>query len=559
MKFVGKFLLTLLLLVLLLLAIIYVSLQTRWGASWASRWISDNTDWHLSVTKIEHNFSAPGHLILHDFTFGHDGEPAVLVAKHIDVGFSLAQFSHPAHFDTLLLQNGTIDTANLPGKEAIPLSANRLQLNNMAIRSPDSPLPLKASAVSGGIVPWQPHRGDVLGNNASFQMSAGDLTLNGIPGTNVLLQGRMSNNQLLFSNIGADLARGSLTGNAERDAQGNWRINNLRLNDIRLQTEQSFQDFLKPITQLTSVQIDRLDITDARLQGPQWAITDLDLSLKNLRLSGNSWQSDDGSLEMNASNFINGSLELNDPIATLHFTPQGVDLDQFSSRWVNGLIRTNGSWARSDKRLTLNELVIAGLEYTLPDNWRARWQATLPDWLQTLEVKKLSASRNLLIDVNPDFPFQLTALDGNGSDLALARHQQWGIWGGKLSLNAAQATFNRTDMRHPSLALTADDQQINVTEMSAFIGEGMLEGLAMLDQQPKRALTLTLDGKAVPANVLQNWGWPKLPLNGNSNLSLKLNSSLATGRSLRESSNGELSVKSNDNAIQQTMVAGSVK
>ncbi|MBN9931583.1 hypothetical protein HZD82_26865, partial [Pantoea agglomerans] len=37
-------------------------------------------------------------------------------------------------------------------------------------------------------------------------------------------------------NIGADLARGSMTGNGERDAQGNWKINQLRLNDIRLQT-----------------------------------------------------------------------------------------------------------------------------------------------------------------------------------------------------------------------------------------------------------------------------------------------------------------------------------
>ena len=203
--------------------------------------------------------------------------------------------------------------------------------------------------------------------------------------------------------------------------------------------------------------------------------------------------------------------------------------------------------------------MIAGLEYTLPQNWRARWQQTLPGWLQGVEVKKLSANRNLLIDVNPDFPFQLTALDGTGSELTLARHQQWGIWRGTLSLNAAQATFNRTDLRHPSLALTADDQRIKVTEMSAFVGEGMLEGLAVVDQNAARALMLNLNGRAVPANVLQNWGWPALPLTGNSNLTLKLNSSLAAGNTLKASSNGELRVTTDNNEIQQSMTAGEVK
>ena len=89
--------------------------------------------------------------------------------------------------------------------------------------------------------------------------------------------------------------------------------------------------------------------------------------------------------------------------------------------------------------------------------------------------EKLSGSRNLLIDVNPARR-SVTALDINGSDLLLARQRQWGVWQGSLNLNAAEATFNRTDIRRPSLALNADSGQINVTEMSAFVDKGMLEG-----------------------------------------------------------------------------------
>ncbi|MDR8295599.1 AsmA family protein, partial [Acinetobacter baumannii] len=87
-------------------------------------------------------------------------------------------------------------------------------------------------------------------------------------------------------------------------------VDNLQLNEIRLQSPASLTEFFAPLTTVPSLQIGRLDITDARLQGPDWAVTDLDLSLRNLTLSHGGWQSEDGTLSMNASEFIYGSLHL---------------------------------------------------------------------------------------------------------------------------------------------------------------------------------------------------------------------------------------------------------
>lgn len=559
MKFLGKFFLTLLLLILLGLVVLYVLLQTQWGAGWFSRWVSDKTAWHLSLSKIEHNFSSPSHIMLDDFSFGHDGQPAVLVAKRVDLGLALVQFSDWLHFDSIDVRDGEINLANQTPDTTLPIQANRLQLNNVRIDSPHSMLPMIAERVNGGIIPWKPTPTDMLGSDAQYQMSAGKLTLNGVPGNNVLLQGSVKQHRMIFSNIGADLARGSMTGNAERDAQGNWKIDQLRLNDIRLQTHQNLSDFLNPLRDVPSVSINRLDMTDARLQGPDWAVTDLDLTLKNITLRGDDWQSDDGSLSMNAGNFINGGFELNDPIVNANFSAQGIELAQFSSRWANGVIRASGNWTRSDKRLTLNDLAIAGLEYTLPQNWRDRWQQALPSWLDSVLVTHATANRNLVIDINPAFPFQMTALDGNADNLLLARQHQWGIWGGKASFNAAEATFNRTDLRHPSIAFNANDQQIQVTEMSAFNGNGLLEGTASVGQDAQRPLTLNLKGQAVPANVLQNWGWPALPLSGNSNLLLQVKGSLSAAAPLRQSVEGNVSVTTDTQSVQQTMHAGQVQ
>lgn len=556
MKFLGKVLLTLLLLLLLVIVTLYVLLQTQWGAGWIGRQVSDDSDYQLSLSKMEHNFSDPSHLLLNDVSFGRKGQPPTLVAKRVNLGLGLIQFSNPLHFASIRLDQGTL---NLSNKSApLSLQADRLQLSQMALNRNEGNWPLQAQRVDGGVMPWKPEAGKVLGSQASFQMSAGSLTLNGIPATNVLIQGNLKGQQLTIGNLGADLALGSITASAERDAKGIWQVSTLRLNSIRLQTDKALSEFLQPLQELPAVHFDRVDITDARLEGLDWAVTDLDLNLKDLSLSNGDWQSDHGSLSMNANSFVNGSMQLNDPIANMDFSAQGIALTQFSSRWVNGLVRAQGNWTRSDRKLTLDELVVAGLEYTLPLNWRDRWMQTLPSWLSSVEVTKFSANRNLIIDVNPDFPFQMTSLDGTGSHLLMARQRQWGIWSGNLSVNAAEATFNRVDVRHPSLALNADNSSINVTEMSAFSHEGMLEGLATVSQQPQRALSLTLNGRQVPVNLLHEWGWPQVPLQGNGNLQLKLQGRLSAEQPLKTSANGTLTVTTGDRSVQQTMQAGQV-
>lgn len=108
--------------------------------------------------------------------------------------------------------------------------------------------------------------------------------------------------------------------------------------DIRLQSEKSLTDFFAPLLSVPSLQIGRTEVIDARLQGPDWAVTDLDLSLRNMTFSKDDWQTQEGKLSMNASEFIYGSLHLFDPIINAEFSPQGVALRQFTSRW-------EGAWS----------------------------------------------------------------------------------------------------------------------------------------------------------------------------------------------------------------------
>ena len=558
MKFLGKLIIWLLIALLLVILAFYFLLQTRWGARHVSQWLSDSTPYHVTFDAMDHRFSSPSHILLKNVTFGRDGKPATLVAKAVDIGLSSRQITDPLHVDTILLQDGTLNLS--PSNAPLPFAADRLQLSNMALNSPETGWDLSAQRVSGGVMPWAPVAGNVLGTKAQIQMSAGSLSLNGIPATNALIEGTLDNGEVTLTTVGADMARGSLTGNARRNSDGSWVVDNLRLNEIRMQSDKPLLDFLAPLTTVPSLQIGRLDITDARLQGPDWAVTDLDLNLRNLTLSQGGWQSDDGKISMNASEFIYGSLHLLDPILNAEFSPQGIALRQFTSRWEGGMVRSSGNWLRAGNALVLDDVVVAGLEYTLPENWKTLWMEQLPPWLQSVTLKKFGASRNLVIDINPDFPWQITALDGYGANLQLAKNRQWGVWGGSATLNGAAATFNRIDVRRPSMTLNADASNVNITELSAFTEKGILEATATVAQQPQRQTRVTLNGRGVPLNVLQQWGWPALPITGDGNIQLTASGNVQADAPLKPTVNGQLhAVNMDKQEVTQQMQGGVMK
>ncbi|CNI80376.1 AsmA family protein [Yersinia intermedia] len=564
MKFLGKVLLTVLLLLVLSIVLCYVLLQTSWAAGWLSRWVSDNSEYRLSLGKIDHSWSQPGQVSFSDVTLGRANQPPFLAAQQALFGLSWRQLTEPRHFLSLNLQNGRLILSN--SQSPLPLQADTLQLTNMAL---DTTLEPKNSAaqwkiagqqVTGGLVPWLPQPGNSLGENAQFQFSAGSLTINGITAQQLYLQGSIQKNALTLTNFGADIAQGELTGNASQAADGSWLVDRLRLSNIRLQTLASVNDVWNTFLQLPPMTLKRFDLIDARVEGKNWAFNDLDLTLKNITFKQGDWQTEDGELSFNAGDIIKGNIHLIDPIATFALSPAGVTINQFSTRWQDGLLRTQGNWARNTHRLQLDELTLVALVYTLPADWKQQWQQTLPNWLSEVYVGKLSANRNLLIDINPDFPFQITSLDAAGTNLLLAKNHQWGVWSGSLMLNAGNATFNKNDVRRPSLALNANEQQITFSDLSAFTKEGLLEATASIDQTPARALSLALTGRSVNLDILQNWGWPALPLHGLGNLKLQIKGSLAADTLLKPTVSGSLqATDSNGQQVNQTMQQGELR
>ena len=138
MKFIGKVLLTLVLLLVLAIVLIYVLLQTRWAATQVSQWITGNSNYHLSVGKIDHGWSEPGRIVLNDVTLGAKNQPDALNAAQVNLDLSWRQITDPKFFDRITLINGRLNLN--PSALNLPIQANTLQLNKMAYQRYANPL-----------------------------------------------------------------------------------------------------------------------------------------------------------------------------------------------------------------------------------------------------------------------------------------------------------------------------------------------------------------------------------------------------------------------------------
>ena len=83
------------------------------------RWISDNSEYRLSIGKITHSWSQPDQIALEDVQLARNGQPQALVANRVDLGLSLRQITEPRYFHSVTLRDGTLNVQ--PQAAALPV------------------------------------------------------------------------------------------------------------------------------------------------------------------------------------------------------------------------------------------------------------------------------------------------------------------------------------------------------------------------------------------------------------------------------------------------------
>lgn len=517
--FIKRLILVALLLPLIVIPALYFTIQTKQGATWISHWLSNsNNNYQISVDKIIHSFTTPLQLEIKHLRVKRNGNEIINVESAM-AAFNPNLFDDPNWLGHLQLQNGTVYIKN-SSLTTLPLSSDWLLLKEIDLTVSTTKGDVFFQQVNAGISPWTPN--DTVNYDSIFRLSALKFSMNQYAGEHLLILGRMKKGSFIIDAFGADLPHGDITGQVYKVKKGPWVINNLYLNHFRWQGSESLSDIYQWFSDLPPIEIKQLNIINASLEGNEWAFNDANLSLKNIKWQDGNWlaENEDSNAKFSAESTVFRELHIDDPIVKLKLNNRDIEIQQINARWQGGLIRVDGTWKNNE--LTLGNVIVSGIEYTLPANWRSLLHYQFPEWLQTLNINHLTSNRNVIVDVNDSFPFQLTLLDINGNDLHLIDHHRFNLWQGELSAYAHNATFNKVDLRYPAMTLRGNREQIDFAKVSAFISNGLIDGQLIVSQMNNQNFSLKLTGHNVPVDLLNHWGWQPSPMKGDGNIEFKL-------------------------------------
>ncbi|NHB93656.1 AsmA family protein [Photorhabdus cinerea] len=524
MRWLGKSLVTLLLLLILAMITIYVVMQTNWGAHQLSQWLSNNSRYQVQINNIKHSWSQPKTLAFSDIVISNKQHTFTLAAQVASFDFNWQQLTAPRHFHRLLLQQGQLTIKDQ--RQSLPFSANILQLNQMAIQSENADWQIQGQNITGGITPWNPQPNELSGSG-KFQFSAEKLKLNGIPLEKVIMQGDSQQNALIIHSLGATLAQGSISGNGQRLPDGSWQWDSLLISNVRWQTPMTLKELWLKVSKLPAISIKDLSLTNAKLEGKNWSANYLDASVKNIGLTNGSWQTKEGIIDFNVMDTTLNDLHFTDAIGHLRLAGNELRISNLTTRWEKGLFHVKAQWDHQTKQLNITNATVAGLTYTLPENWHQSLKESLPKWISEFSINQLTINNSLLIDINPDFPFQLTALNGHIDNMELLKEGKWGIWNGSSNLSATSATFNKVELHRPYLKLHTEGNKLILDQLDASIDDGLLKIKGTVDQQVQKPFTLDFRGIDADLAILPQWGWIPLKLQGKGNFTLLIQGDLS--------------------------------
>lgn len=533
----AKFAITILLLLILAIIIVYAGMQSRWGAAQISAFASKLTDYQISVGIVGHDLSSPQELILQDVSIKSANTNFMLDAKQITIEFNWRKLLSNQPIYRLTVTQGNLALTST--EQPINLSANILQFSNSRIHYQTPEHQILTTGLTGGITPWHSTPDSWLGYG-DFRLTASSIKVDDNLFKKFALRGKYQAALTEISEISGELNHGFFIGSGKRTTDGSITIDSLAMSGMGWQSNLSFDQLLTEISYPHPIFLKNIDLINANFQGKDWAISGLNAEIQKLGVINGSWNTSHSKFELDASQLVIKNQQIEQLIASLETKNDRLNINKLSGYYEKGIFNLRGYWQRDNKSLTLDNVELGGLLYTLPEHWLSFFAAPAPDWLSNLSIKQFTLSQSLLMNINSDFPFEFTGLSGSMTDVDFIKHQQWGFWQGKASFSADSGTLNQAMLRRPSMEIRQSGQASVAATVTASTGQGVIKFGVLAKQQPSNVLfLLRSSGSNIDLSLLNQWGWEGLPREVIGDFDLTLQGNLLA-KSIQNTLNGEL-------------------
>ncbi|WP_283126185.1 AsmA family protein [Providencia stuartii] len=511
MRWLTKFITALILLLLLVIIITYAGLQTRWGASYASQFLSKFTHYDIDVGIMGHEFSNAGEFIFQDVKLTSRNQDLALDAKQVVVEINWRNLFSGTAIRRLVITQGNLIAATSESPTPIPLSANILQFENSSIQLSQGTNKIQVSGFTGGITPWAPSTNYPFGHG-DFRFTTKQLNINELPLKNVAITGKLQENLTEFTDASGYLNNGYIKGSGKKLADGSITVDSLVMDKVGWQNSIPFASLGDAIDSDQAISLKKVALTNVDLQGKDWAVSGLNAEIDHLDWVRGSWSTPESHINFSLNQLVINDQQLDTLIGDINIQGDNLNIEKLSGYYYKGVFSLNAIWQRNDRTLTINEGKLAGILYTLPETWLNFFSQPSPQWLSGLTIKQFALSQSLLMNIDASFPFEFTALSGNIENVSLIKQKQWGVWSGKASFNADSGTINQVMVRRPYMDLRQSGQSSAAASLTASTDSGIVKlGLLVKQSPQKTPFLLRASGTNISLSALNQWGWQGFP------------------------------------------------
>ncbi|RYU66705.1 AsmA family protein [Aliivibrio finisterrensis] len=526
----------------LLLVVAFLSLlHTPYAQPMLNPLVQKLTHQKISFGDIHYSIQSPLHLTLSDVAIQTDSELNIQT-----VDFWLSQ--HPIQnnklafdsikVDGLSLQKGLPDTQSIDWISIAQFSVSNLDFANDDIVLRDAQIQLEN---------WAIQKESSLPFEGDFQFSAKQLYWQGEALNEVLIDGYYTQHYTALHGISLTWRGSTITAQAELKENKLWVIPQFTLRKFNLESNNS--DIInKPIKWLSqhnfTYQFERIDLLDINIELPQFVANNLNLSAENVLLPYHLWQQNNANISFNADNLVWNEHTINNPIFSLTLNGKKADISTLSFEIFDGHIQLTGKL--SPTSINLNSLSIDQVKWAIT-NEEASVLTQYVNQLDQVKIAKLDVNNTQLIQLNGQYPYQLSGVNMEGHDLDLLRLEQWGLWDGTLSMSASNASFNYLLSQQLLVEMKTEDGLWTVERALLPLSEGLVgfNGSIHLTQN-SQPWQFEAYGDGLPISYLSRFFPNPIPIDGITEFTFNGNGLAANQDSFNYSFNGELNILPRD-------------
>ncbi len=517
----------------MLIISIYMVIKTHWGAEQLSYLLSKYTHYDAKIDDISHSLKTPGIILFKDVSIHNKKNNFSLNVKQIRLEIFLQKIFSKLSFDRIILTEGKV---NLPiSFKAFPFITKRLKLERINISYRGKNISNVATNMTGEITFHNSFEEGV------FQFNSDRLELNNFNLTNLMVKGAYKKNFLSFNKFSAHVNNGIINANIVQYTDNSLTVEKLVLANTDWQFSMSFDEMLNILKDIKNLKVEDMDLINTNFQGKEWSILGLSGKVNDINIIDGHWKNSFNKSELNIDKLISHNQQISHLVADITYSNDILYFHRLFGYTHEGTFSLKVISNIQHHSINIVDARLANIHYQLPANWIEFITLPVTNSITSLHVTNLKLINSSIIDINHNFPFEFTNINGDISNMDFIKQKKWGLWKGKARFNANSGMINQIVLRHPYLEISQQNNTNIISMFNARIKNALVRFTANIEQQMDKYL-FALEGEGFNINlgILNQWGWKNLQIDSVGSFNFILTGNLLAN-SIAETLAGKLS------------------